>query len=61
MKKFLEPSQKPQSVSSHLLAHSSKFQAMLERGRAQAKAGKTVPFDAFWQEAERCQVKKISS
>ena len=38
-----------------LLAHSPKFQAMLERGRAQGKAGETVPFDAFWQEAERRQ------
>ncbi len=34
---------------------------MLEQGRAQAKTGKTVPFDAFWQEAERRQAKKISS
>jgi prevent-host-death family protein len=44
-----------------LLAHSPKFQAILEQGRAQAKAGKTLPFDAFWQEAERRQAKKISS
>lgn len=44
-----------------LLAHSPKFQAMLEQGRAQAKAGKTVSFDAFWQEAERRQNKNPSS
>ena len=44
-----------------LLAHSPKFQAMLEQGRAQAKTGKTVTFDAFWQEAERRQAKKVSS
>jgi hypothetical protein len=61
MKKFLEPSQKHKSDSSRLFAHSPKVQAMLEQGRAQAKAGKTVPFDAFWQEAERRQAKKISS
>jgi prevent-host-death family protein len=42
-----------------LLAHSPKFQAMLEQGRAQAKAGKTVPFDAFWQEAERRQTENL--
>jgi hypothetical protein len=48
---------KEKSDSSRLLAHSPKFQAMLEQGRAQAKAGKTVPFDAFWQEAERRQKK----
>jgi hypothetical protein len=61
MKKFLEPSQKPKSDSSRWLANSPKFQAMLEQGRAQAKAGKTVPFDAFWQEAERRQTKNVSS
>ena len=44
-----------------LLAHSPKFQAMLEQGRVQAKTGKTVLFDAFWQEAERRQAKKVSS
>ena len=44
-----------------LLAYSPKFQAMLEQGRVQAKTGKTVPFDAFWQEAERRQAKKVSS
>ncbi len=36
-----------------LLAYSPKFQAMLVQGRAQAKAGKTVSFDNFWQAADR--------
>lgn len=43
-----------------LLGHSPKFKAMLEQGRLQAKAGKTVPFDEFWQEAERRQKKSPS-
>jgi hypothetical protein len=60
MKKLLELSQKPKSDSSRLLAHPPKFQAMLVQGRAQAKVGKTVPFDAFWQEAERRQNKNVS-
>jgi hypothetical protein len=48
-------------VNELLFAHSLKFQAMLEQGRAQAKAGKTVSFDAFWWEAEGRQNKNLSS
>jgi prevent-host-death family protein len=44
-----------------LLAHSPKFQAMLEQGRAQAEASETVPFDAFWRETERRQSENLST
>ena len=43
-----------------LLAHSPKFQAMLEQGRVQAKADETVPFDAFWEEVERRKSKNLA-
>jgi hypothetical protein len=61
MEKLLELPEDDETDSGCLFAYSPKFQAMLEQGRAQAKAGKTVPFDAFWQEAEHRQAKKLSS
>ncbi len=61
MEKLLELPEDHETDSGRLFAYSPKFQAMLEQARAQAKAGKTVPSDAFWQEVECRQAKKISS
>jgi hypothetical protein len=61
MEKLLELPEDDETDSGRLFAHSPKVQVMLEKGRAQAKADKTVSFEAFWREAERRQAKKISS
>ena len=35
-----------------ILAHSSRFQALLERSRQSLKAGKGIPHDEFWRQVD---------